>query len=264
MKRFSLFFIIIFLFILLSLSIYKYHRWNYLWSLDEPIEAYPVNHLIDDTIRVVMIGDSWVGMRTDSMNNLFQSRLSEIIKRPVSLRTSGKGGERTKGIYRLLFETGKYGLKPLFINGVDYCVIFAGINDAAANIGTEQYCYYYCQIINFLLDCNIHPVIIEIPNVDIWHIYSEKHFKDYVSDYAKSLMTGCKMYSYKEYRENLLKMLNELRLMDDVLFVKMDAWNCRSPEIDISIFLEDKIHLNLLGYKKLDESIAKVIAKDLE
>lgn len=259
-----MYFILFFFVLLVSIFIYKYHKWNYLWALDDPIEAYPVKHVVDDTIRVLMIGDSWVGMRTDSLNNSFQSRLSKIVERPVVLKSNGKGGEKTKGIYQSLFETGKYGSLPFVVDGVDYCVIFAGINDATANIGTLQYCHYYSQIIKFLLNCNICPIVIEIPNVDIWHVYESKPIKDYVSDYAKSMMTGCKMYNYHEYRESLLNMLNEQRLIDRVLLVKMDTWNRYSPPIDSTIFLDDKIHLNRLGYKKIDESIAMIIAEDLE
>ncbi len=245
-------------------SMYYYFRWNKLWALESPKPLFKINIRHDDTIRIVMIGDSWVGMRSKQMNNCFQSQLSEFLGCPVLLRTKGKGGEITKGIYRSLFESEQYGTKPLIKDGVNYCVIFAGINDAAANLGTRQYCHYYSQIIEFLLYNHIRPVIVEIPNVDIWHVYGNKPLKDRTTDFLRAVMTGCKMYNYKEYREALLEMLKTQQLMEKVLFVKMEDWNDQGPEIDDSLFLSDRIHLNLCGYEKMDESIIKVIAKDLE
>ena len=211
-----------------------------------------------------MIGDSWAGMRTKSLNEDFQLQLSEMLGYPVILKTKGKGGEITKGIYQLLFESGKYGTKPLIINGVNYCVIFAGINDAAANLGTQQYCHYYSQIIDFLLYNHIRPVIVEIPNVDIWHVYRDKPLKDCTADFLRAVMTGCKMYNYKEYRMALIEMLKTQQLMEKVLFVRMEDWNGLNPEIEDSIFLSDRIHLNCCGYEKLDEAIMRAIATDLK
>ena len=247
-----------------SVSMYYYFRWSTLWALAPPKPLFKTNIKQDDTLRIVMIGDSWVGMRSEKMNNNFQAQLSELIGYPVSLRTKGKGGEITKGIYKLLFESGKYGTKPLIMNGVNYCVIFAGINDAAANLGTQQYCHYYSQVIDFLLYNHIRPVIVEIPNVDIWHVYGDKPLKDRITDFLRAVMTGCKMYNYKEYRIALLDMLKTQQLMKKVLFVKMEDWNGQSPEIEDSIFLSDRIHLNCCGYEKLDEAIMRAVAKDLE
>ena len=51
-----------------------------------------------------MIGDSWVGMRTDTLNNLFQKSLSAVSGRPVTLKSKGKGGEKSRGIYQLMFK----------------------------------------------------------------------------------------------------------------------------------------------------------------
>ena len=88
--------------------------------------------------------------------------------------------------------------------------------------------------------------------------------KDRITDFLRAVMTGCKMYNYKEYRIALLDMLKTQQLMKKVLFVKMEDWNGQSPEIEDSIFLSDRIHLNCCGYEKLDEAIMRAVAKDLE
>lgn len=78
---------------MLFVSLYYYYRWMPLWSYEEQRTFYSINHHHDDTLRIVMIGDSWVGLRTDTLNNLFQKRLSAVSVRPVILKSKGKGGE---------------------------------------------------------------------------------------------------------------------------------------------------------------------------
>ena len=198
-----LFIVFIALFALIVLYLYYYYRWKPLWSLEEPREIYSVCHHRDDTLRIAMIGDSWVGMRTDTLNQLFQAKLSEIIDRPVILKTKGKGGEKSRGIYKSMFEDAGFGTKKMLSDGVDFCVVIAGINDAAANLGKKQYKHYMYLVLNFLLANDIRPILIEIPNVNIWNVYGGKPSKDFVLDYLRSLMTGCGMYHYSEYRVNV-------------------------------------------------------------
>lgn len=256
--------VVICLFTLLLVSLYYYNRWKPLWALEEPITFYSVTHHQDDTLRIVMIGDSWVGMRTDTLNKLFQARLSEKVCRPVKVQTKGKGGEKSRGIFRLLFEEDGFGTKPLLLSGANYCVIFAGINDAAANLGEKQYIHHMQLIVDFLITNGIRPVIIEIPDVNIWTIYGEKPVKDLVGDYFKSLMTGCEMYHYHEYREALYSMLVNKHLLNQVVYVPMICWNGGSKMLNISLFTSDMIHLNRIGYEKLDNCIALAIANDLK
>lgn len=242
---------------------YYYYRWKPLWSFEEPKTIYSVIHHQDDTLRIVMIGDSWVGMRTDSLNLIFQNRLSFISGRPVILKSKGKGGEKSRGIYQLIFEEKGFGTKPLLLSGADYCVIFAGINDAAANLGVKQYNHHMRYIIDFLLSNDIRPVLIEIPDVNIWNVYDEKPSKDIIVDYLRSLITGCGMYHFSEYREALRSMLEKCNLMDSVIFVPMNGWNGENSGINKHLFLNDQIHLNNQGYRKIDSCIIDAINKDL-
>lgn len=243
---------------------YLYNRWKYLWALENPKLVYPVLHHQDDTLRVIMIGDSWVGMRTDYQNNLFKSRMSEQIDKPVILNAKGKGGEKSRGIYQLMFEKDGYGVQSLLIDGADYCAVFAGINDAASNKGVDQYLYHYKLILDFLLKNKIRPIVIEIPDVNIWTIYGTKPIKDLFGDYLRSTMTGCDMYNYREYRKALIDMLLKDNLMKDVLLVSMKDWNGESETIKKELFLDDQIHLNQRGYEMLDSCIVVSIAEDYE
>lgn len=245
-------------------GLYYYFRWKPLWSQEEPRNNYSIIHYQDDTLRIVMIGDSWVGMRTDSINKVFQTKLSGIINRPVILKTKGRGGEKSRGIYRLMFEEDGYGTKQILSSGVDYCIVFAGINDAAANLGKKQYLYYMKLILDFLLINNIRPVLIEIPDVNIWNVYDGKPVKDLLADYVRSWMTQCRMYSFSEYREALQLLLKDSYLKDSVIYVPTRAWNGGDcADLNKNLFLDDQIHLNEQGYLKLDSCVIEIIKEDL-
>lgn len=258
--KYLLFVLLLFSVVLLAYCFY-YARWQSLWALDNPFQCYEINHHQDDTLRVVFIGDSWAGMHSD-FDNFMTTELEKNYASPVLFESKGKGGEKTKGIYHLMFEDGPNGTKPLLSTGPDYCIISAGINDAAANLGTRQYCHYYLQILDLLLKNHIHPVILEVPNVDLWLMLGEKPIMDLASDYMKAMMTGCGMYNYQEYREALTAMLKSEGLMEHVLFIPMKEWNGDGIDINKSLFLEDRIHLNKEGYESLDSCIAKNIAID--
>lgn len=244
---------------------YYYNRWKRLWSVTAPAHFYSVPHVDDDTLRVIMIGDSWAGIHSElQMDSFLSSKIEQKIQRPVSMMSKGKGGEKSKGIYQLMFQTGDYGTKQLLIKGADYCIILAGINDAAANLGTRQYCSHYHMILDFLLANHIRPVIVEIPDVNIWTIYGCKPKKDLLVDFVRSIMTGCKMYNYHEYREELYAMLQKERLMDRVVYVSMYGWNGEDDKLNPILSMSDRIHLNRMGYEKLDVSIATAIARNLQ
>ena len=243
---------------------YYYIRWRHLWQQCSSFPTYNIEHHQKDTLRILVIGDSWAEIHSElNLDTFLCSKLKDRITCPVSVVSKGKGGEKSRGIYKLLFENDGYGTKRFFKSGVDYCIIFAGINDAASNRGTKQYCHHYKLILDFLLQNNVRPVVVEIPDVDIWTMFKDKPFKDMMSDFIKSTMTQCKMYSFKEYRAALREMLQNEKLMDKVVYVPMSEWNGDGEEIDSSLFTEDKVHLNNKGYYKLDESIAAAIANHL-
>jgi hypothetical protein len=140
----------------------------------------------------------------------------------------------------------------------------AGINDAASNLGVDQFCYHYRLILDFLLKLQVRPIIIEIPDVDISHLYGAKPLKDLIVDFIRSKMTGCSMYHYAEYRDALFQMLVDDNMQDSVVFVRMDGWNQTSPAIDGKIFECDRVHLNKEGYEQLDSCIVSSIILDLQ
>ena len=118
-------------------------------------------------------------------------------------------------------------------------------------------------IINFLLFNKIRPVLIEVPDVNIWKVHGRKPLKDLASDYLRSIMTHCKMYQMAVYRDSLRAMLMSENLMDSVVYIHVDEWNGNDTTINPELFLNDQIHLNKKGYELLDSCIAKEIASDV-
>ena len=261
-------FLIVCLFcILLSFILYRYYqyRWNHLWVFENERKLYPVAYHDDDTLRIAMIGDSWAAMRSHDIDNALQTKLNNQTKLSVKMVSKGKGGEKSRGIYQLLFEENdKNGTKAIIASGLDYCIVSAGINDAAANLGSHQYCYYMRLILNLLLSNNICPILIEIPDVNIWYVYKDKPLKDLASDYIRSLMSHCNMYQIKEYRDSLQSMLEEESYTDSVIYIRLSEWNGNSTAINKMLFLPDQMHLNNNGYELLDSCIVNAIEADLK
>jgi hypothetical protein len=242
-----------------------YNRWKPMWQLEKERPAYDVVHYVDDTLRIAVIGDSWAVIHSEMMmDTLLASRLNQLTGHPVAVKSKGKGGERSKGIYNLMFENEGLGTKAIITSGLDYCVVIAGINDAAGNLGTREYCHHMRLILKLLLSNGIHPVLIEIPDVDIWNIYGKKPVKFIMADYIRSIMTGSTMYNCAEYRDALHSMLVSENLLDSIVFVPISGWNGNMTKQDGEIFMDDLIHLNRKGYERFDSCIAVAIANDLK
>lgn len=247
--------------LLACIWLYCYNRWSPLWQCETPLPPYEVSHHADDTLRVAFIGDSWTGLRQPETDSSLQACLAMLTGRPVKVRSSGRGGAKSRDIYRFMFDTDGYGTKSLIADGPDYCVVSAGINDAAANLGTRQYMHHMQLMTSFLLQRGVCPVVIEAPDVNIWTIYGDKPKKDLLIDFVKSRMTKVGMYRYADYREALHALLTG---NSRALLVPMTAWNGRGPAPNADLFLSDSIHLNRQGYVLLDSCIAALIANDLE
>ena len=260
-------YIVCFVCVVILFSFFKYYqyRWQHLWVFENERKPYSVMCHEDDTIRVAMIGDSWAEMHSSNkMDSILQLKISNLTGQPVIMSSKGKGGEKSRGIYQLLFDDNNiYGTKDLIASGLDYCILSAGINDAAANMGPRLYCYHMRLIIKYLLFNKIRPVLIEVPDVNIRKIYGHKPLKDLASDYLRSIIAHCKMYQMEEYRDSLHAMLLNENLMDSVIYIHSKEWNGNDTDINQQLFLNDQLHLNIKGYELLDSCIAKKISFDI-
>ena len=246
--------------------------WSPFYTPATPIPLYQVKHQADDTLRVIMVGDSWahfhVTLRRDSLleKNLRQAlHLSK-----VTLRAQGKGGMTSGEIYDKMsnertmaadFDL-KQSLQPLIETGPDYCIISAGINDARQRRGKNYYVVNYMQIIQLLLHAGIRPVIIEVPEVEVDEAFQGNtlyyRLRSQICMYY--LQTGLR--GTQDYRQALKEALVSQNLMDSVLYIPYKSWNPDGWRDKRDIYVDDHFHLNLPGYAVFDSCLATEIAKD--
>lgn len=246
-----------------------YWKWRRLWVTEPRQQTYAVGHVADDTLRIAFIGDSWAGLHSEmECDTMMQQQIEQLIKRPVKVVSRGKGGEVARGIYRLLWTKESVGFRQIMEQGPDYCVLSAGINDAAKCLGPNQYTEHYLLIVDFLLRSHITPVVIEVPNVDITYIHGHKPFAHKAADWLKAHMAQCQPYETDAYRRELKTKLYEKEYMDSVVYVPEKQWNITKLQDgntkesrDWTLFQPDRIHLNHSGYQRLDNAIADAIAQ---
>ena len=121
MKKISFIFITLTI-IVLSAWGYYYIRWKHLWEMERPIPMYRVEKSIDDTIRVLLVGDSWAAMHSN-MDSFLCSKIKAKVSAPVVVSSKGKEGEISRGIYRLLFDNNTYSYLGLWSRVLYYDLI---------------------------------------------------------------------------------------------------------------------------------------------
>lgn len=246
--------------------------WRPFYMPAEPVRSYAVAHPDDDTLRVVMIGDSWVYFHeTLRRDSTFEEKLKKMIgHRKVKVTAKGKGGAVSGEIYeRMSAErmlATEYDLnnctQPILEQGADYCVISAGINDARQRRGTPYYVTNYFHIIRLLLSQGICPVVMEIPHVEVDEAFvGNTIYYRIRSRMAMSVLkTG--LYGTHDYRQALKDSLEAHQLMDSIVYISYDKWNPEGWHDKRDIYTDDHFHLNLAGYEILDSTFAAEIVND--
>jgi len=250
-------------------------------------QPYKVINKKDDTLRVVMIGDSWA-MFHYSLNrdSIIQEMLQNKLHKPVKFRSRGKGGANSKEIYYYMFSSitkeseqlPDICTQPLLEENPDYCLISAGINDAGQGRGVSFFCENYRYILNLLLYNHIRPVILELPTV-IMDNKIDIPIKDFFNNnrsFAKSrlmkrlgykvnaLLSMSDLDNVDAYRDGLEQMLTSTGLMDSVVYIGTKEWNPDGYKDKRGIYLDDGTHLNLAGYDVLDSCYVEAILKDYQ
>ena len=267
MKRFiDLLFSLLILFC--GIALWYAWRWLPLFATATPQPVYCVHGHAADTLFIAMIGDSWTGMHDTSRSDSAVSvDWSLRIGCPLRFVSCGKGGANSGDVYKLMFHQhlpiDSFSSQSLIQQRPDYCIITVGINDANQNVGTNFYCVNSQLIITHLLRCGIRPVFVEVPDVDLRHVYGDKCLKDRLADTYKAFLTGTSLFNVAEYRHTLRRNLEESKMIDSVLYVSCDMWNPNGYR-DTSLYLADRIHLNTKGYSRLDSCLLSVIMNDVD
>jgi len=247
-------------------------QWRPFYKAVEPFAPYAVAQHDDDTLRVVMIGDSWVYFhQTLRRDSVLEVKLeNELGNKKVKLIAKGKGGTVSGEIYQYMSAERTMAkeydlnncLQEIIETGPDYCIISAGINDARQRRGKNYYVKNYMQIIRLLLANNIRPVVMEIPDAYVDEYYEENTL--YIQLKARICMHLLKtnLYGVDDYRQALKDSLVAHHLMDSMLYIPATSWNPNGWLDKRDIYTDDHFHLNLKGYEILDSTFAVEIVKD--
>lgn len=246
-----------------------YYHENYVAAAAEPFYHIPPAH-DDDTLRVIIVGDSWaeIHMRLNC-DTIFRQYAAQMTQQPVTCWSRGKGGAMSKEIYHFMFSrlTEEHpwepdrSTQPLIESHPDYCVLFAGINDAIFQRSTAYSAGNYQLMLRLLLHHGIRPVVMEIPMVDAASAIDYKVWYKRSAYHLKAWILGTRGNQVPQYREAISRMLDETGLRDSVLFIPANRWNPGGWR-DTTMFTYDRIHLNIDGYHKLDSCIVAEILKD--
>ncbi len=240
-----------------------------------PVEKelpYTISPRRSDSLRIVMIGDSWAGIHNAGGYDIqLQKMIAAETGEKVSFKSSGLGGAKSGDIYKLMFGHAtydgdkKYSTRSLLAAHPDYCIVSAGINDAAANIGYDTYHHNLSLIVDWLIKCDITPVIIEIPDVNLQLLYSGKPVYDKFTDWLRSCIAHCDMYNVSGYRLVQQKMMEQDRsTAGKIVYIDKDKWNRDGYRDTEQLYSDEQIHLNSYGYRKLDSCIATMVAADVK
>ena len=263
-KNISIFFIIsciIAFFIYISSLCYKY----YSYAKDNTY-VYEQQKQINDTIKVVMIGDSWAAYHhTAGHDSLLAKMIGQYSQRPTTVISSGMVGAKTKTIYELMSDSiSPAGTRSLLHQKPDYCIISAGINDAVAKIGAENYCYHYMLILKQLLANHIKPIVIDMPDVGYQSVYQRESYFSQFRHWLSCKLNETDMWSFDDYRNSLIKSIEDSNYTQKIIYIDANEWNSQGFQDPRNLYMEDNIHLNFKGYTLLDSCIARHICMDIQ
>ena len=212
----------------------------------------------DDAIRVGYIGDSWAAMH-GCKNHMLESMLTKLTGKSVIVRSAGMGGLTSKEIYDSLFTNTK--MKNIVEWRPDFCFVSAGINDAHKKMGRSFFKENMRLIISLFLISNITPVIMEIPDYDLWFSFQRMIFPNKLRAVRSMLWTNSSIDCIDDYMAAYDELLDEQHWHTQVITIRSERWNPGGYKDDRSMYLEDRMHLNEKGYYFLDSCVASEIAK---
>ena len=213
----------------------------------------------NDTIRIAYIGDSWALGHQYHKCNLSQI-LTDSLSFPVKTESFGIGGLTSKEIYNALFELEQF--KKFMKNGYNFCIVSAGINDTHKKMSKSYYKSSMKLIINFLIANHIYPIIIEIPDYNIYQAYNNQELYKRIIQRFSMLVNSTEMDCKQQFRNALDEIIKEKRYEEMVSVIPFKSWNKDYFKDLETIYNNDQIHLNERGYQILDSVIAKEICKD--
>jgi hypothetical protein len=243
--------------ILFTFSWYLIDRFSY--SKVKPF--YAVKMANDTTLTIGIIGDSWVaGGRLDSL--LHHGLLEKGFRNQIL--SSGHPGAKSKLIYKNLFKEGtnEHSSKFIIENRPDFCIVIAGVNDAAGQVGANFYSHHILLIINTLLHYNIKPIILKLPEFGIMEATNEMGFiKSKRNKIYATFTNSGEIDNIKTYRKALDKELESENLKDSIIQIDFDIV-CGKYNQCLELY-NGPIHLSKKGNEKLGQIITVELIRNI-
>lgn len=214
----------------------------------------------DDTLRISYIGDSWAESHKKH-NCIIDSMINKAIGKNVEVRTAGVSGMTSKNIYNGIFINDS--IREVIEWGPDYCFVVAGINDSDRKMGKGYYKENMRLIIEFLLENQITPVILEIPSFDIAFSFKRRTRLIKLQYMVSMLLTNSKMDCINDYRNAYHDLIVEQNWNNRVITISVNDWNPEGYYDKRGLYDGGLMHLNARGYYVLDSCIAQKIINHL-
>ena len=242
--------------VLLLVGSLRLHPYYHLAKKQSMIKE-TITNVSSDTLKIAFIGDSWAAYHHDYDKKL-ESMLYDkgLSTHVVSL---GNVGAKSKEIYQRMYST----TKLILLEHPDYCIVSAGINDAVAKMGKDYYVHHYILILQQLLDLDIKPVVLEMPEVNYRAIAGREPWTMRLRHVLSSLMTGSELYGFDSYKTALVSAIKTADMQNRILYIPAGLWNPEGYQDPRGLYLSDETHLNAKGYEVLDSCIAAVILKEI-
>lgn len=257
MKNFIIYVSVIITVVLLLVGALRLHPYYHLAKKQNMIKE-TMSNISSDTLRIAFIGDSWAAYHHDydmELESLFIEK--GLPSRVISI---GNVGAKSREIYQRMYST----TKPVLLEHPDYCILSTGINDAVAKMGKDYYVHHYMLILQQLLDLDIKPVVLEMPEVNYRAIAGREPWTMRLRHILSSMMTGSELYGFDSYKSALVSAIKKPDMQNRILYISADSWNPEGYQDPRGLYMTDETHLNAKGYEVLDSCIASAILKNRE
>ena len=242
--------------VLLLVGSLRLHPYYHLAKKQNMIKE-TMSNISSDTLKIAFIGDSWAAYHHD-----YDKKLESMLYDKGQLAhvvSIGNVGAKSREIYQRMYST----TKPVLLEHPDYCILSAGINDAVAKMGKDYYVHHYMLILQQLLDLDIKPVVLEMPEVNYRAIAGREPWTMRLRHILSSMMTGSELYGFDSYKSALVSAIKKADMQNRILYISAGPWNPDGYRDSRRLYLSDETHLNAKGYAVLDSCIASDILKDI-
>lgn len=201
---------------------------------------------------IALLGDSWIF--NESMDHALKKELKEK-NMDFAIISHGEPGAFSKKIYENLnTEEGEFAAQSILDSLPKYCIVIAGVNDAASQMGSNFYAEHMELIIRKLLEYNIKPIVVELPEFGIKETMKNAHWLAGTKNKIMSwINNGGETDNILGYREALITKLKNKNLWTEVAYVPYNSI-CEDYSDCLPIY-KDPAHLNDKGKTLLSREI---------